>query len=42
MKIPKIEYDVYSKSNGNKLEKVNLSLCDNSKISIFIPIKILH
>ena len=40
MKIPKIGYDVYSKSNGNKLEKLNLSLCDNNKISIFIPIKI--
>ena len=40
MKIPKIEYDVYSKTNENKLEKLNLSICDHSKISLYIPIKI--
>jgi len=39
-KIPKIEYDVYSKISGNKLKKLNLSICDTSKILIFIPMKI--
>ena len=40
MKIPKIEYDVYSKLSGNKLEKLNLSICSKTKISISIPIEI--
>ena len=38
MKIPKVEYDIYSKLFGMNLIKLNLSLCKNSKISIFIPI----
>ena len=38
MKIPKIEYDIYSKLSGNKLVKLNLTICSNSKISISIPI----
>ena len=37
MKIPKIEYDVYCKSTEGKLEKLNLSLCENAKIYILIP-----
>ena len=28
MKIPKIEYDVYSRLNGSKLEKLDLLKCD--------------
>ena len=40
MKIPKVEYDVYSKLSGNKLEKLNLTVCVNSKISLSIPVKI--
>jgi hypothetical protein len=39
MKISKIEYDIYSKLNGTKLTKLNLTICQNSKISIIIPIK---
>ena len=38
MKIPKVEYDVYSKLNGNKLIKLNLTVCENSKISLSVPI----
>ena len=40
MKIPKIEYDVYSKLNGSKLIKLNLSVCENDKISISIPVSL--
>ena len=40
MKMPKIEYDVYSKLSGNKLEKLNLSVCSNSKISLSVPVEI--
>ena len=40
MKIPKIEYDVYSKLNGTKLIKLNISVCENSKVSLSIPIEI--
>ena len=40
MKIPKIEYEVYSKLNGTNLIKLNLSYCENTKIDIFIPIKL--
>ena len=36
MKIPKVEYDVYYKS-GNRLVKMNLTVCENSKVSISIP-----
>ena len=38
MKIPKIEYNVYSKLSGNKLEKLNLSICGDNKIFLSIPI----
>ena len=37
MKIPKIEYDVYARLNGSKLEKLDLLKCDK-KISLSIPI----
>ena len=36
MKIPKVEYDVYYKP-GNSLVKMNLTVCENSKVSISIP-----
>jgi len=38
MKIPKIEYDVYCKLSGSKLVKLNLSVCENDKISLTIPV----
>ena len=38
MKIPNIEYDVYYKSFGNRLIKLDLSICEKSKISLFIPV----
>ena len=38
MKIPKVEYEVYSKLSGTNLTKLNLSLCENSKIFINIPL----
>ena len=40
MRIPKIEYSVYCKLNGTNLIKLNLSICENSKISLSIPIEI--
>ena len=40
MKSSKIGYDVYCNLFGNNLVKLNLTSCKNSKISIFIPIKI--
>ena len=40
MKIPKIEYDVYSKLSGNNLVKLNLSICKDIKIYLSIPISI--
>ena len=39
-KIPKIEYDVYSLLSGENLIKLNLSICENTKIVISIPIKL--
>ena len=38
MKIPKIEYEVYAKLNGTKLEKLNKSICEKTKISLNVPI----
>ena len=38
MKIPKIEYDIYAKLSGNGLEKLNLTICKNIKISMTIPV----
>ena len=40
MSTVKIEYDVYTKLFGNKLIKLNLSICEQSKISIKIPFKL--
>ena len=38
MKIPKIEYDIYSKLDGENLTKLSLNSCKNNKISLFIPV----
>ena len=38
MKIPKIEYDIYYNLSGKYLEKLNLSICENKKVSIYIPV----
>ena len=40
MKIPKVEYDVYCKLFDSKLVKLNLSVCQDSKISLSIPVEI--
>ena len=40
MKISKIEFDVYSKLYGLNLTKLNLSICQNYSIFLFIPMKI--
>ena len=39
-KIPKTEYDVYSKLSGTSLIKLNLTICKNNKITIIIPIEL--
>ena len=38
MRIPKIEYDIYSKLNGENLIKLSLNSCQNNKISLLIPV----
>ena len=38
MKIPKVEYDVYCKLSGTNLIKLNLSICENSQISLSVPV----
>ena len=40
IKKPKVEYNVYRKISDINLEKLNLSICNESKISILVPIKI--
>ena len=40
MKIPKIEFDLYSKLNGTDLIKLNLSICKESKIFLIVPIEL--
>ena len=41
MKIPKIEYRLYSEIfNNNNLTKLNLSICEKSPISLIIPLDI--
>ena len=37
MKASKVEYDVYCKLFGTNLIKLNLTVCNNSKISIYVP-----
>ena len=40
MKIPKIQYEVYTKYNRTNLLKLNLSYCSNTQIDISIPTKL--
>ena len=40
MKIPKIEYEVYYPLYSNNISKLNLSICEKTKIDILIPISI--
>jgi len=40
MKTLKVEYDIYAKLFGKNLIKLNLTICEKSKISISIPIEI--
>ena len=37
MRIPKVEYDIYTKY-GENLTKLNISFCKNNEISLLIPI----
>ena len=37
LKIPKVEYDIYCRLFGTNLIKLNLTVCENTKISIFTP-----
>ena len=38
IKIPKIEYNIYSNLNNTNLFKLNLSICDKIKIDLFFPV----
>ena len=38
MKIPKVEYEVYCKLNKSNLVKLNLTICKNVKIDLYVPI----
>ena len=40
MKIPKIEYDFYAKLNLTKTEKIDKSLCKNTNVVLYYPVKI--
>ena len=40
LNIPKIEYDIYYPLNNSKMEQLNLSACENTKIEISIPVNI--
>ena len=40
MNIPKIEYSIYCKVPGKNLEKLNLSVCVNSKLFLSVPVAI--
>jgi len=37
LKIPKVEYDVYYPFTPNNLTKLNLTVCQNTKVDISIP-----
>ena len=39
MRIPKVEYDIYSKINCENLTKLELDSCENTKISLLIPVQ---
>ena len=40
MLIPKVEYDVYARLAGLKLEQLNLSICEKDKINIFTSVNV--
>ena len=40
MQIPKVEFDIYYKENNNKLKKLNLTICENTKICLSYPVNI--
>ena len=40
LQIPKVEFDIYCKLNESNLIKLNLSICEDSKISLSVPVKI--
>ena len=40
MNIPIVEYDVFFSFNNINLEKLNLSICENTKIKIYLPFDI--
>ena len=40
MKIPKILFDIYSKLNGSNLIKLNKSICENTKVTLSLPLVI--
>ena len=40
MNIPKLEYEVYSKLKGDKMVKLNMTVCKDKKIEISIPVSI--
>lgn len=40
MRIPKVEYDIYCKNFDNKLIQMNKSFCEESKISLLVPVTI--
>ena len=40
MRIPKIEFDVYAKLSGSNLVKLNLTICEDSKMSLSVPVEI--
>ena len=40
MKTPKVVYDIYSKLSGNQLKQLNLSLCNNTKLSLYLPFEL--
>ena len=42
MRIPIIDYEVYYPLNSPNLEKLNLSVCENTQIDLSIPVKLDH
>ena len=40
MKVPKIEYEVYYPLKGDNLDKLELNVCDDTKIELSIPVNI--
>ena len=39
-RIPKVEYNIYSKLLGLNLTKLNVTICGNNKIKIYLPIEL--